>query len=112
MKDVLIYKDFIGSVHYNADDHVFYGKIEGINDLVTFEGETVDNLESAFRDMVNQHIADCEAEGQPAKKSYKGVFNVRLSPELHRKAARIAVSYGITLNQFVRKAIIKEIEGD
>jgi len=54
MKDVLTYKGFIGSVHFSTDDRVFYGKIEGINDLVTFEGTTVDQLESAFKSMVEE----------------------------------------------------------
>lgn len=110
MKNIITYKEFIGSVNYNADDHTFYGKIEGISDLVTFEGATVDELESAFNYMVDQHIADCENEGKPEGKSYKGVFNVRLSPELHQKAAQKAVSKGITLNQLVRKAIMREID--
>jgi predicted HicB family RNase H-like nuclease len=49
MKDVLNYKGFIGSVHFSADDNIFYGKIEGITDLVTFEGETVKELTEAFQ---------------------------------------------------------------
>jgi predicted HicB family RNase H-like nuclease len=60
MKDILIYKGFIGSVHFNTDDRVFFGKIEEINDLVTFEGTTVDELENAFRYMVDEHIRDSE----------------------------------------------------
>ncbi|MDD4972161.1 MAG: hypothetical protein PHT07_22265 [Paludibacter sp.] len=49
MKDVLNYKGFIGSVHFSADDNVFYGKVEGINDLVTFEGESLKGLTDAFQ---------------------------------------------------------------
>ena len=82
MKDVLTYKGFIGSVHFNASDRVFFGKVEGINDLVTFEGTTVDELENAFKLMVDEHIKDCEAEGIPIEKSYKGTFNIRLNPEM------------------------------
>jgi predicted HicB family RNase H-like nuclease len=62
MKDVLTYKGFIGSVHYNSKDRVFFGKIEGINDLVTFEGTTVDELENGFRFMVDEHIKDCQSK--------------------------------------------------
>lgn len=65
MKDVLTYKDFIGSVHYNVKDREFFGKIEGITDLVTFEGITLDELENAFKFMVDEHIKDCEEEGIP-----------------------------------------------
>lgn len=58
MKDVITYKGFIGSVHFSAEDRVFYGKVEGVNDLISFEGETVDQLEEGFRLMVDDHIND------------------------------------------------------
>jgi len=67
MKNILEYKGFIGPVNYSAEDRVFFGKVEGINDLVTFEGTTVDELESAFKEMVDLHIKDCEQEGKPAE---------------------------------------------
>ncbi len=60
MKNILTHKGFIGSVKYSAKDGVFYGKIKGINDLVTYEGTTVDELENAFKEMVELHIGDCK----------------------------------------------------
>ncbi|HKL34284.1 MAG TPA: type II toxin-antitoxin system HicB family antitoxin [Tangfeifania sp.] len=110
MNNILTYKGFIGSVNYSADDHIFFGKIEGINDLVTFEGISVDELENAFQEMVNLHIEDCKREGKPVEKSYKGSFNVRISQELHKKAAQRATAKGITLNQLVKHAISREVE--
>ena len=58
MKDVLNYKGFIGSVHFPADNTVFYGKVEGINNLVTFEGETVNGLTDSFQVAVDEHIRE------------------------------------------------------
>ncbi len=110
MKNALIFKGFIGTVSFSSDDRIFYGKIEGIDDLVTFEGSTVEELESAFRYMVDQHIEDCEKEGKSAEKSYKGVFNVRISPKLHKKASHAAIKKGITLNQMIKQALEKELE--
>jgi len=55
MKDKLKFKDFIGSVHFSAADEVFYGKIEGINDLVTFEASTVAKLKASFREAVQDY---------------------------------------------------------
>lgn len=112
MKNILKYKGFIGSVNFTGEDRVFYGKIEGINDLVTFEGTSVDELEKAFIFMVEEHIQDCEHEGKPADKSYKGSFNVRITPDLHRQAAQIASVQGITLNQLVQRAIQHELESE
>ena len=109
MKDVLKYKGFIGSVHYAPEDRVFYGKVEGVNDLISFEGASVDELEEGFRYMVDKHIEDCEKKEIPLEKSYKGNLNIRLSPDLHKKAAYKALSRGISLNQYINDAIKKEI---
>jgi predicted HicB family RNase H-like nuclease len=107
MKDVITYKGFIGSVHFAAEDKVFYGKIEGINDLITFEGETVKQLEEGFKFMVDEHIKDCNKNNLPLEKSYKGNLNIRLAPELHKKAAQNAALRGISLNQYINEAIRK-----
>jgi predicted HicB family RNase H-like nuclease len=109
MKDVMKYKGFIGSVHYASEDRIFYGKIEGINDLITFEGSAVDELEEGFKYMVDEHIKDCIKENIPLEKSYKGNLNIRLSPDLHKKAAYNAALKGVSLNQYINYAIKQEI---
>jgi predicted HicB family RNase H-like nuclease len=109
MKDVLRYKDFIGSVHFSADDDCFFGKIEGIDDLVSFEGRDVNGLKRSFREAVEDYVELCRAAGKPLQKSCKGSFNVRMPADLHRKAARKSALLGISLNQLVRRAIEKEV---
>ncbi len=110
MKDALKYKGFIGSVHFAAEERVFYGKVKGVNDLITFEGSTVDELEKGFKYMVDEHIKDCHKKKIPMEKSYKGNLNIRLSPELHKKASNNASMRGISLNQYINEAIKKETE--
>ncbi len=109
MKDILQYKDFIGSVHFSAEDGVLFGKIEGINDLVTFEGTTVEEINNAFREAVDDYIDICKETGKPIQKSYKGSFNVRIAPELHKKAVQKSLKMGISLNKFVQRALEKEM---
>ncbi|MEI8085193.1 MAG: type II toxin-antitoxin system HicB family antitoxin [Paludibacter sp.] len=109
MKDILNYKGFIGSVHFSADDNTFFGKIEGINDLITFEGETVKELTDAFHYMVDEHIKDCEAENIAAEKSYKGSFNVRVTPELHRRIAISAKMRGESINKFISETLSQSL---
>ena len=110
MKDVLTYRGFIGSVHFSAEDNVFFGKIEGINDLITFEGRTVDELITAFHYVVDEHINDCEKENSSLERSYKGSFNVRISPELHRRAALTAKTQGISLNQLINNSLTRMLK--
>lgn len=109
-KNILKYKGFIGSVNFSAEDEVFYGKVDGVDDLITFEGESVHDLKNAFHEMVDEHIKDCEIENKPLKKSYSGSFNVRLSPQMHRKLSEKAISMGLTLNQLLKNVIAKELD--
>lgn len=110
MKDVLTYKNFVGSVHFSAEDRTFHGKIEGVNDLVTFEGDTVERLEKAFREAVEDYVALCREAGKEPRKSYMGSFNVRVSPSVHKDATEYASLLGVSLNQFVQKALEDEVD--
>jgi predicted HicB family RNase H-like nuclease len=105
MKDVIKYKEYLGTIHFSAEDEVFYGKLEGINDLVTFEGQTVAGIKQAFIDAFDDYEDLCSQTGKTGAKPYKGSFNVRIAPELHRAVARKSVELGISLNQLVEKAI-------
>lgn len=112
MKDTLRYKEWVGSVHFSADDECFFGKLEGIDDLVTFEGRDVKELKNAFRGAVEDYLRVCRQAGRPPQRSYKGSFNVRMPPELHQKAVRRSVLLGISLNQLVQRAVEKEVRDE
>lgn len=109
MTDKLKYKDFIGTVHFSTSDEVFFGKIEGINDLITFEGETVSKLKKAFKEAVEDYLELCKETGKEVFKSFKGSFNIRLNPELHSQLFENATLEGKTLNQYVKEAIIEKL---
>ncbi len=47
--NTLLYKDYIGSVSFSAEDEVFYGKIEHINDLITFESDNAPGFKKGIR---------------------------------------------------------------
>ena len=110
MKPSLItYKDFTGSVLYNPEDRVFHGKIEFITDLVTFEGTSVDELEAAFAEAVDDYLELCEAVGKQPEKAFPGSFNVRMKPELHRQAAIASLEKRMSLNQLVTEAVTQYV---
>jgi predicted HicB family RNase H-like nuclease len=105
MNDILQYKTYYATVHFSAEDEVFFGEIIGINDLVSFEGTTVKELKKAFHEAVDDYIATCKELGKDPEKTYKGSFNVRIPTELHRQAAIYASVKKISLNDLVRQAI-------
>ena len=57
--NTLTYKGYIGSVSFSEKDNVFFGKIEGINGLVNFEGESVKELTGAFHNAVDDYLEYC-----------------------------------------------------
>ncbi|MDB5014128.1 MAG: HicB family protein [Daejeonella sp.] len=105
MIDSLKYLDYTATVHYSADDEVFFGKVIGINDLITFEGTSVLELKNAFKESIEDYIATCNSLKKSPDKSYKGVFNVRVPVNLHKKAALFAMQHHVSLNDFVKTAI-------
>jgi len=107
--NTLNYKGFIGSVSFSEEDNAFFGKIEGINGLVNFEGESVSELKTAFHDAVEDYIAYCKEEGVELHKSYTGNINIRISPEIHSRIAMLAKKAGMSINGFVRQAIDKQM---
>jgi len=105
MDDILQYKNYYGSVHFNASDEVFHGKVLGINDLVNFEGTSVKELKSAFEEAIEDYIDTCNEIGKSPDKTYKGTFNVRVPATLHKEASIFAAINNITLNEFVKIAM-------
>ena len=108
--NTMTYKGYIGSVNYSDKDQVFFGKIEGINGLVNFEGESVKELTEAFHEAVDDYLAYCQDEGIEPDKSYTGVLNVRLTPAIHRQIAMLALQAGLSINAYIKDALEKKVE--
>ncbi len=110
MNKVLEYKGYFGSVEVSLEDNVIYGKLLHINDLITFEADNVGELEKAFKEAVDDYLAYCTQVEKEPEKPFKGSFNVRISPENHKKAVAQATRMGISLNQFVETAIVSTLQ--
>lgn len=108
-KNIIEYKGYYSKVDYSVEDRVLHGKIEGIADLVNFECENAEDVEREFREAVDDYLIFCEEVGKQPDKPYRGVFNIRLTPELHRQAAMRAADEGVTLNQFISTAVERQL---
>jgi predicted HicB family RNase H-like nuclease len=103
------YKGYIGEVNFDAEAHLFHGDVINTRDIITFQGSTVNEIETAFRESVEDYISWCEEEGVSPEKPYSGKFNLRLSPELHKEVAITARKMKVSINKFVEKAVIDEL---
>jgi predicted HicB family RNase H-like nuclease len=104
-KNIMRYKGFVGTADFTEENDVFFGKLIGIPDLVSYEGETVKELKKAFRESVEEYIDLCKRHKKNIRKSVTGNFNVRINPELHQLTNLAAVEKGISLNKYVQEAI-------
>ena len=99
------FKGYVGSAHYSDEDEVFHGKLEGIRDLVTFEANDTAGLKKQFREAVNDYLKWCKTRGKTPDLPYKGTFNVRVGPDLHKRAAIHAAASHKKLNAIVTEAL-------
>ena len=109
MKNLIEYKGYIGSIEFSMEDKLFFGKVQGIRALISYEGASATELISDFHSAVNDYLELCKAEGKKPEKAYKGSFNVRVKPELHKKIAIYAMEHNISLNNFVENSLEKEL---
>ncbi len=105
----LKYKGYLGTVEPDFENNILYGKLAFISDLVTYEATTLSELEQEFKTSVDLYLQACVEDGKKPDTPFKGVFNVRLDPDLHRRVAEMALDEDLSLNAFVNKALEKEI---
>jgi predicted HicB family RNase H-like nuclease len=100
---MLEHKGYIGTVE--ADEGGFVGRVSGLKDVITFEGETFSEVEQAFRDSIDDYLAFCAERGEQPDRPYSGKIPLRVDPEVHRKAAARAQSEGVSLNAWIARRI-------
>ena len=105
MKNVLEYKGYHTRIEFDSESLVVRGKIEGIKDFVDFECADLLHVENEFHAAVDAYLDFCKEVGKEPDKEYKGSFNIRITPELHKKLVVVALKNGDTLNATVEKAI-------
>ena len=105
MNNLMEYKGYYGSVEYSDKDDILFGKVLGINSLISYEGDSIKTLKSDFKNAVDDYLSLCEKKGLTPEKTYKGSFNIRISPEMHKKLARYSFSQQCSINSTVEEAI-------
>lgn len=99
------YKGHVGHVEYDDEAKIFHGDVLGIKDVVTFQGTTVDEIEQAFKDSVDDYLAFCKERGEEPERPFSGKFNLRIPPDLHAKLSLAAQLQGESLNNYITKVL-------
>ena len=99
------YKGYIGKVEFDDEASIFHGEVINLRDVVTFQGESVGDLRSAFNDSVDDYLDFCAERGESPEKPYSGKFMVRIGPELHKAVAMHAKMDHKSLNAWVHDTL-------
>ena len=99
------YKGYLGRVEYDDEADVFHGEVINLRDVITFQGETVQELRLAFQESVDDYLAFCIPRNKEPERPYSGTFIVHVPPELHRDAALQARLRNKSLNTWVAELL-------
>ena len=103
--DILKYKDYEGTTELDMTRGICRGKVLFIDDLVTYESAFPAALQKEFEAAVEDYLQTCAAVGKEPQRPFRGLFNVRVTPTLHRAATLRAVIEGVSLNDVVVRAL-------
>ena len=101
----MTHRGYTAAVSYDPDDHLFYGRVVDLRDVIHFEGTSVETLEAAMRETVDDYLAVCAERGETPDRPYSGKVGLRLDAALHRAAAARAAEEGKSLNDLVVEAL-------
>ena len=107
MTKTMTHNGYHGSIEYSPEDDCLHGRLLNINDIVTYEGNSLAEIKTAFRDSVNDYLAFCAETGKSPDKPYSGKVMFRIDPAVHAKAALAAQLKGISLNQWAEEVMEK-----
>lgn len=104
---MLQYKGYAGRVEFDDETGIFHGEVLDLRGVITFQGKSVEEIERAFREYVDDYLEFCEERGEEPDKPFCGRLMVRLPPEVHRKAYVSARREGKSLNQWIAEKLEK-----
>jgi predicted HicB family RNase H-like nuclease len=104
---MLIYKDYIGHVKFDDEANVFHGEVINTRDVITFQGRTPEEIKQAFIDSIEDYLEFCALRKENPEKPFSGKLNLRLAPELHKRAYAAAKDEGVSLNTWIVETIQK-----
>ncbi len=105
MKNAMTYRGYTARVEFDPRDNIFWGKVLGITDSITFEGETVAHLTQDFHHAIEDYLKDSAATGRAAQKPASGKMMLRVPPEVHGSALIAAQAAGKSLNQWAAEVL-------
>ena len=102
---MLHYKGYTGVVEFDDEAGVFHGEVLDTRDVITFQGTTVEEIEHAFRESLDDYLDFCAERDEEPDKPFSGRLMVRLSIDVHRNLYVQAKREGKSLNQLIAERL-------
>ena len=99
------HKNIFGTIDFDEESKMFYGKLLGINGVVMYEGENAIEFQGNFISAVEDYIQFCDEKKIPVLREFKGVFNVRTTPEIHEALNNLSIESGEKINSLVNESL-------
>lgn len=109
MTNMMMISGYKAAISFDAENGLFRGEFLGLNGGADFYADSVENLKKEGQLSLQVFLDICKEKGISPRKHYSGKFQVRLSPQDHERAIEVAAARGVSLNQFVRDALISSI---
>ena len=103
--NTMTHKGYTARVEYDERDSIFVGRVLGIRTIISFHGETVDQLRKQFGAAAYDYVADRKDQGVRPEKPASGKILLRVPPEVHGAALIAAQASGKSLNQWATEVL-------
>ena len=103
---MLKHKGYTGYVVYDDEARIFHGEVVGLRAVITFQGTTVEEIEHAFKDSIDDYLEWCKERGKEPEKPHSGKFNLRMPPDVYVKVVAHAAQEGLSINSYILKRLI------
>ena len=95
------YKGYMATVEFDADANLLHGRVVNTRDVITFQGRSVDEIQQAFIDSVEDYLEFCATRQEVPERPFSGKLLLRMSPELHRSVTICAARQGMSVNKWM-----------
>lgn len=107
---MMTYKGYLARIAFDEEASLFHGEVINIRDVITFQGQSVDELRQAFADSVEDYLAFCAERREAPDQPFSGRLTVRLSPEQHRQVILAAEKAGKGIEQWIAE-VLEQVVG-
>lgn len=97
----MTYKGYTGTVEFSEEDGCLFGRVIGINDIISYEGQSIPEIRQEFQEMVDWYLQDCASRGKQPDKPFSGVIMVNIEPKLQERLEQQALETGLTFSEIV-----------